>query len=370
MRAYDLNLFSALVGDIYECALDPTVWPRALDGICEAVGGAAAWIAVHYPNQIRSVYQIEVGTDPDWQRRLREHYVAASPFVGATHHIDAGDVVAVGDVIDYDEFLAGRFYQEWAAPQGWPDILMAVAAKEPDRFSWLGICLKARAAAAQKDLVAALLPHVERALRISDLLEMRTAQAADLTAAVEELSSGMVLVDAGLGVCGINPAARRLIEDARGLRIDGDRLRLSSSDMGAALMEAVAACAEGGMDRGGASILFDRIDRDLGLVVHVLPLAAARDDPARQSVAVLFLTDPARPSRPPLDGLVRRFGLTPSETRVLLGLLEGKSPRAIAAAQGVGLPTVRTHLSRLFDKTATKGQTDIVRLVTSLGRSV
>ncbi len=170
-----------------------------------AVGGDAVWLAVHYPDQIRSIYQIEVGTDPEWQRKLREHYVAASPFMGVTHHLDAGDIVAVGDVIDYAEFLEGRFYQEWAAPQGWPDIIMAVAAKERDRFSWLGICLSGRATADQKKMVAALLPHVARSLRISDLLEMREAEAADLAAAVESLSSGMLLVDAELELRGINP---------------------------------------------------------------------------------------------------------------------------------------------------------------------
>jgi DNA-binding CsgD family transcriptional regulator len=366
----DLEAFGARVGDIYECAIDPTGWPKALEGIRDAVGGDAVWIAVHYPNQVRSIYQIEIGTDPDWQRRLREHYVAASPFIGLTHHLDVGDVIAVGDVIDYAEFRTGRFYQEWAAPQGWPDIIMAVAAKEPDRFSWLGICLTDRATIAQKQMVAAFLPHIERALRISDLLEMRTTQAADLTAAVEELSSGMVLVDGALGVHGMNPAALRLIGTVRGLAIETNRLLLSASGPGAALAEAIAACAEGRMDRGGASILFDRTDHSLGLVAHVLPLARPHDTARRKSIAALFLTDPSQPGRPPLDDFVRRYGLTPSETRVLMGIVDGRSPRAIAAAQGVGLPTVRTHLSRLYDKTGTTGQTDVVRLVTSLTRSL
>jgi len=361
-----LEAFGARVGDIYECAIDPTGWPKALTGICEAAGGDAAWIAVHYPRQLRSVYQIEIGTDPDWQRRLREHYVVASPFIGATHHLNVGDVIAVGDVIDYAEFRTGRFYQEWAAPQGWPDIIMAVAAKEPDRFSWLGICLTDRATAEQKAMVAAFLPHIERALRISDLLEMRTAQAADLVAALESLSSGMLLVDAALNVHGMNPAALRLCAVIRGLAVEGDRLVLSASGAGAALAQAIASCAQGRMDSGGTSILFDRTDRELGIVAHVLPLARPNDPTRRQSVAALFLTDPALPGRPPLDDFVRRYGLTPSETRVLLAIVEGKSPRAIAAAQGVGLPTVRTHLSRLYDKTGTAGQGDVVRLVTSL----
>lgn len=366
----DMAALNEVIGAIYETALDPSAWVPALEAICSVAGGMAAWVAIHYPDTIRSVYQIEVGTDPEWQRRLREQYVAISPLCGATHHLDAGDVVSVGDVIDYDEFIAGRFYREWAAPQGWPDIIMAITAKEQGRFSWLGVCLPDQATQAQKQVVTALLPHMERALRISDLLQMRAAEAADLAAAVEELTSGMVLLDGSFGVRGINPAGHRMIADAVGLSLESGRLRISGTAPGDALAQAIADCADGRMQRGGASILFDRTELEAGIMAHVLPLPVARAPNPQRAVAALFLTDPAQPSRQPLDGFVRRFSLTPSETRVLLAMLEGKTPAAIAAMQGVALPTVRTHLSRLYDKTATSGQTQLVRLVTSLTHAV
>jgi DNA-binding CsgD family transcriptional regulator len=39
-------------------------------------------------------------------------------------------------------------------------------------------------------------------------------------------------------------------------------------------------------------------------------------------------------------------------------------------AQGIGIPTVRTHLHRLYDKTGTSGQADIVRLVASVSSAI
>ena len=368
-RGSDLAAFGAVIGAIYETALDPLAWPAALEGIRGAVGGAATWIATHYPDQIRSVYQIEVGTDPAWQQKLRDHYVAASPFMGVTHHVQRGDVVAVGDVIEYDEFVAGRFYREWAAPQGWPDIIMAVAAKSRDRFSWLGICLPARATPAQKAMVTALLPHVSRALRISDVLEARDQQAADLLAAVESMASGMILIDGDSRVRGINTAARRLLSGLDGLTMADGRLILSGRGPAADLAAALTACAAGRIDKGGVSVLIDRDDDGAGIVAHVMPLSH-KPDAQGEAVAALFLTDPAPPGQPPMDSFVARYGLTPSETRVLLAMLEGKSPRAIAIAQGVGMPTVRTHLSRLYAKTGTNGQAAVVRLATSLTRPV
>lgn len=359
--------FSDIVGAVYECVIDPTGWPGVLGRIHRAVGGVAAWIAVHYPGQVRSVYEIEAGTDPVQQERLRQHYLAASPFIGAVHYVARADILSVADVVDPAEFHAGRFYREWAEPQGWTDFIMGVLAREDDRFTWLGICMADEVRPDHKARVAAFLPHVERAVRISDLLKLRTDQAADLPAMAESLASGMILVDAELRVRGANLAAEQLLATHRSLSIHKGHLRLPADVPGAAIGASVRACAETHLDAAGATVLIDGPHDDLGLLVHVMPLTRARSPRADAAVAALFLTNPAAPSRAPIAAFVERFGLTPSETRVLVALLEGKNPRAIAAAQGIAMPTVRTHLRHLYDKTGASGQADVVRLVASLG---
>lgn len=364
-----LQRFGAIVGAIYECVLEPAGWPAALQSICGAVGGAAGWIGVHYPGQVRSVYEIEVGTDPEWQRRLRTDYVGSSPFIGAVHYVQGGQVVSTGDVIDYDEFRAGRFYREWSAPQGWVDVIMGVLSREPNRFTWLGICLPTIATQGHKDRVAAFLPHVERALRISDLLEQRSGDLADLTAIFERLSTGILLVDADRTVHGANAAAQSLLRDVPEMALAGGALRLGRGDAASRLAAAISACAGHRLDQAGASVIFTGAD-GTALAVHVLPLPHARTAAAAQPVAGLFLTNPKATAQAPAEAFVARFGLTPSETRVLLAMIDGKSPKAIAAAQGVAMTTVRTHLSRIFEKTGTSGQTEVLRLLSGLAGTI
>lgn len=353
--------FSDLIGDIYECVLAPGQWPSVLARICQFVGGQAAWIAVHYPGQVRSVYEIEVGTDPEQQQRLRTHYVAASPFIGAVRDVRVHDVISVDDVVDYEAFLAGRFYQEWAGPQGWPDMIMGVLTRDGERFTWLGLCMGERANSGHKARVGQILPHLERAIRISDLLEHRTEEAADLAALAESLATGLILLDAGHGVRGINPAAERLLREAGALSVVGGRLRIPRGAPGESLTAALAACAAGSSETAGATVFLEGPAG--GLLVHVLPLARPRAPREAPAVAALFLTNPAAPAAAPIEAFVARFGLTASEARVLKSLLDGKSPGAIAAGQGVSIATVRTHLRRLYEKTATTGQADLVRLI-------
>jgi DNA-binding CsgD family transcriptional regulator len=358
--------FSEIVGHIYECALTPHLWPAALEEVCEGVGGPAGWIATHEPRLVRSVYEVEAGVDPHWQKRLGEEYVAISPFIGITHHVRPGEVWSVADAIDYDEFLEGRFYREWSEPQGFGDTIMGVLTKDPHKFSWLGVCVSGRASDDQKARVAHFVPHVERALRISQLLEFRAAQAADLMAAVESLPTGLVVVNADLRVRGINPAAERLMRETGALSLGNGRLRAPGAESGARLSQALAACLGARLDRAGASVLFPTRDGGAGLLVQIVPLPRMTTARRGDAVAAVFLSAPAEPGVAPIEAFVQRYGLTPSETRVLLAILRGETPRGIAAANGLALPTIRTHLSRLFDKTATSGQTDLVRLVTSL----
>ena len=57
------------------------------------------------------------------------------------------------------------------------------------------------------------------------------------------------------------------------------------------------------------------------------------------------------------------FKLTPTELRVLLAIIEVGGIPEVATAFGVADTTVRTHVNRLFEKTGSSRQADLVKLV-------
>lgn len=62
--------------------------------------------------------------------------------------------------------------------------------------------------------------------------------------------------------------------------------------------------------------------------------------------------------------LAERYELTPTEVRVLRALVEEDGGvRAIAAAIALSEATVKTHLHHLFQKTGSRRQIDLVKLV-------
>ena len=61
--------------------------------------------------------------------------------------------------------------------------------------------------------------------------------------------------------------------------------------------------------------------------------------------------------------ICKTFELTPTELRVLLAIVEVGGIPEVATAFGVADTTVRTHVTRLFEKTGTSRQADLVKLV-------
>jgi DNA-binding CsgD family transcriptional regulator len=64
--------------------------------------------------------------------------------------------------------------------------------------------------------------------------------------------------------------------------------------------------------------------------------------------------------------LTSRFGLTPAETRIALGIARGETLAAIAAAHGISVETARTHLKSVFTKTSTHRQAELAALLGQL----
>jgi DNA-binding CsgD family transcriptional regulator len=61
--------------------------------------------------------------------------------------------------------------------------------------------------------------------------------------------------------------------------------------------------------------------------------------------------------------LFSRFGLTPAEARIALGIAHGDSLATIAKEHGVSVKTARTQLKAVFAKTATHRQAELAALL-------
>jgi len=114
-------------------------------------------------------------------------------------------------------------------------------------------------------------------------------------------------------------------------------------------------------------LLLSVTDRNESVYVsHLLPLKLNLEyafDDIGTPAADLFIRRAKLEMSLNVDVLSDAFRLTPAEVRVLTSIVNiGGTPEA-AAAMGIAVTTVKTHLGRLFEKTGTTRQADLVKLV-------
>src|SRR5947209_5479330 len=116
---------SGLIGRILDAALDPRQWTAALAGICEYLNGqAGALLSQDQVGQFGTAHYHH-GIDPYYLQIYAETYFRFDP-MATLPFFDIGQIVSTRDLMPYEEFRQGRFYQEWVQPQGWVDAAKVV----------------------------------------------------------------------------------------------------------------------------------------------------------------------------------------------------------------------------------------------------
>ncbi len=133
----EMEHLSTLIGDIYDAALDPSLWSGGLEGAAKFVGGAAASLYSRDLAGTTANITYQHGLDPGYVQLYTQTYVKRVPALGY-FVADVEEPLSTADIIPYEAFVETRFYKEWAKPQGLVDSLHALLDKSGTsaRRSW------------------------------------------------------------------------------------------------------------------------------------------------------------------------------------------------------------------------------------------
>ncbi len=370
----DREQLSALIGDIYDAVFDPDHRTDVLDRIADFAGGDSGGLLSKHALG-RALGKVEhlyccIGNDPDSLRAYSESY----PKLDSTADplsVGVEQIVSTGDLVSYEEFRRGRFYREWARPHGWIDIASAVIEKSATSCTFLSVARREASGLVDADMrrrMALIVPHVRRALLIGKTIHQKEAEATCLTDILDGLSAGMILIDATGHIVHANAAGDTILATADFLRrTPCGRLVACDASVNAALREIFPGADAGDAALGVKGIALPLTARNgERYVAHVLPLTSgARRNTglAYDAVAALFVRKAALDALSPSGVIGEMYHLTPTELRVLLAIVDVGGVPEVAASLGVAATTIKTHLSRLFEKTGAGRQADLVKLV-------
>jgi DNA-binding CsgD family transcriptional regulator len=367
----DPRHISLLIGDIYDAVCDPSLWIRVLGGAAQFVGAQAG--ALLWRNAVsRSADVVHTfGIEAPYAQSYAERYAKLDPTTTPMFLREVGEVVSTTDLVPYSEFRGTRFYKEWAQPQGLIDQVQANLDKSATSFVHLSFWRNSdngMVDEAARERMRLIVPHLRRAVLVGNLIDYRAAEAATFGDALDGIGAGLFFVDASGRIVHANASGHAMLADGALLRVNAGRLAPNDVNAEQGLYE-IFSMAESGDDaalgtRGVAVPLAARDGEHY--VAHVLPLTAGarrQAGAAYTAVAAMFVHKAALDMPSLQEVIAKLYKLTPTELRVLFAIVQVGGAPEVAEAMGISHSTVKTHLRRLFAKTGTDRQAELVKLV-------
>jgi DNA-binding CsgD family transcriptional regulator len=203
--------------------------------------------------------------------------------------------------------------------------------------------------------IALVVPHAHRALMINKAIEVKQSETANFVDTMDGLSAGMFLVDAQGRIVHTNTAGQAMLSADDFLRSVCGQIAARDAKVNQSLRDIFT--ASGGLTAANGAAFPLTAHDGTRYVAHVLPLKSKL-----KAVAALFVRKASLDSQSCGEVLARTFELTPTELRVLLSIVEVGGVPETAEALGIAETTVKTHLHRVFSKTGTNRQADLVKL--------
>jgi len=360
---------SDLIADLYDAGIEPERWPETLERFAELFGASYGGLVLASP--AGGVAQLgSMHSDPSYSRSYGEHYGRLDPVMPAVLTAPAGTMLTDTMVVPKTAMERTEFYQEWVRPQGYYSALAANFISEGNN---VGVAVLSRRQQEEDfqqhdlDLLRILEPHLQRVMRMQWRLSSLQTAAATAMDALNRLAHGIVVTDQSCRIIFANRAAEEILAQRDGIGSGPMGLRAARAVQTSELRRLVAraAGAEQRIPAGGA-LLVDRPSMKAAFQVLISPLRTEIGwvGMAWRTPAVLVLIiDPERAPVGLENHLMTLFKLTRAEARVASAIATGEGLVGVADSLGMLPSTARTHLHRVFEKTETQRQAELVKLV-------
>lgn len=358
--------FSKLLGELYEGPLEEPPWQTFMASARELLGAHLVTLLLRPPTRQDQVVMLADGGSLSAIKSYNEGQFVLDPFVD----LPSGEVLSLHEFLGTRTLLASDFYRIIMEPQGWYDFLGVDIRQEGEldvRFRAGRYKDHEPFGESEKALLQALMPHLERSIRLQTCISRTERERAVYAGAVEQMLVATVILDEQGRVLSTNAAAQELLNSGEGISMVADCLSLADKKAHVELEDLLADVMQRRRNPAPVAARAMQIPRgpgrtELGLVARAVPPAAGAEGRGIPSVAV-FISDPHQAAEPPQQVISRLFGLTRAEASLAMLLAGGMTLDEAAQELCVSRNTTRAHLRSVFAKTGVSRQSGLVRLI-------
>lgn len=356
-----------LIEAIYEAPIEPEPWSSFVHACRLRLKSRSALLMFRLPLDGGAVTDI---ADAEWtteamRRVYYEKYAVLNPL--KYEQMQVGRPYTFSDFLSKGEFRQSSYYQEYCQALGIEHAAVLYLGEANGLRAWLNLSRDAAAGAYKKselELLARMAPHLNRALRIYSALERRRLETLAFRHVGDSISLATLLLDEAGVIGNLNEAARQLLVRNPHVAIKQDRLSFSQSSQQKRFDEKFNTLLEGKAKHDyDALVVSSQGGKALSILMRRIPRSGP-DRRLRNAAVVIYLKESPQAGAALNDDIVATlFGLRPAEAKVASLLADGLNFQQIAQAMEVTEETVRTYSKRVFAKTGTSRQAELVKLV-------
>jgi DNA-binding CsgD family transcriptional regulator/PAS domain-containing protein len=360
---------------IYEAALEPAAWDRALEALAALTGAHAGAVLVADWNASAALVHAHWNLDDQLWEAWLGGAIADDPWSAALSALPGGFVTTGCAAVDRRRLRRSSFYNELLAPRRIEDVLATSLAKANGVHSIVSVHRHEQFERRDVEALARLVPDLRLVVRLQREMGELRMRAEQAEGALDAVPVAVLVLDAQGRVVHANREAEALLRRPDGLVTVGGRLCCARPEETARLHGAVARVAQGSAGRAPCTAVATAASRrsgrrPLGVLVAPLPRPAAARSVAALELAssasvVVTVTDPEDVVQLPVETLRLQFGLTRAEARLAAALAARQSLEEFAVRTGVSMNTARTTLKGVFAKTGCRRQSELVLVLAS-----
>lgn len=351
--------FLAHIGERFvDAALSQHLWPDVLAEVSRHLGAVGCDLHLLRRGQVASNYMGE--QPPEVLAEYTERFIGREPRSIALSRARPGAVLTDLMFTDRDFMRKDAYYADFLLRAGMGHCIAVLPFARSEAKAYFGVHLPRASGPPEREqlqFVQSMQPSLSKALHLMLRMDELTLENHLSSAALDCLSTALVIVDSRGKILLANKAATTLIADRRVFVVHNGRLSATGSADAAAL-HTLTAAASRRVDGSGGGLLLQGDGVQYSVMVSPVP----SNMPAIfQPAALLTISDlTTRHCVETKRHLQNLFMLTESEAYVAQAMLDGLTLAEAADAKGVTYRTARTLLQRAFTKVGVNQQSQLV----------
>ncbi|MBP8924238.1 MAG: helix-turn-helix transcriptional regulator [Pseudomonadales bacterium] len=362
---------SALILELYTAVTGPSKLTDFLERCCNLIGARLGSIVV-WELRTNTVRYVDASSLPgDAQEQYHRQYYSTDPVKHALMLHPPRRFYLRHELVSDEEVRTHPYFTEWYKLLGYNDVCSAAIPLNEHYRCHLGFTRNVGDPPfthQETDFLDLLLPHIEQSLALFNVMDQLTLMSDLAQEHLAQAGAGFIVLNEEGRATYTNRIARAMLASNSVIHEHEGLIRIDDRQAQTRFNTLVAECiaiAKYPIAMTGGAVSVPRPDGPaLGIMVlpyrtHATYLRTSSDN----NRATVTLFDPARPRLDPPGILRQLYRLSESEVQVCWRLANGETLEDIAESMNIGKETVRSQLKRIFAKTGTSRQSELVRLV-------